>query len=101
MKYIIEVTMDNAAFTERPEYELGRILEYIAECLVTGGIYEGSLRDVNGNTVGQARLESDPFDVEPSRDPEDACDDCGQPQIDEDGDEHSCPADVAMPEGPF
>jgi hypothetical protein len=64
MKYIIDVGMDNAAFSERPEYELGRILEDIAEKLITGGIYEGGLRDTNGNTVGSTRLEGEAVELQ-------------------------------------
>lgn len=70
MRYVIEVEMDNAAFAERPEYELGRIMEAWAEKLTVAGIPEGKLRDINGNTVGECRLERDPFDVEPPDEPE-------------------------------
>ena len=45
--------MDNAAFTDCPEYEVGRILNKVIN-QVNNGIMEGlSIVDLNGNKVGE------------------------------------------------
>lgn len=58
MKYIIEIEMDNAAF-EDEDCELSRILRQIADTTEERNeLYEGKLRDINGNTCGETRIEN-------------------------------------------
>lgn len=60
MKLTVEIAMDNAAFTE-DNSEVSRILRELAETLdgrLSADPYDTNirLRDINGNTVGQARI---------------------------------------------
>ena len=56
MKAVITVQMDNAAF-ENWQIELARILKELAEKLDTySGDYKMSLRDYNGNKVGELAI---------------------------------------------
>lgn len=60
MRYVIEIRTDNAAFEPHPGEEVAEILgdlAYKARLEARSGhsrLYEGSLRDANGNTVGEA-----------------------------------------------
>ena len=60
MKLKIEITMNNAAFDMDPGIEAARILRELGEHLEGGGYCSGSpkqnLRDLNGNTVGFAKV---------------------------------------------
>ena len=58
MKYIITIKTDNAAFEDDESAEIERILQRLAARLrneVTPPSYV-SLRDSNGNTVGQLQI---------------------------------------------
>ena len=48
----IRIETSNAAFEEKPLYEVARILRRLADDLTTHGWEPGNLRDLNGNTVG-------------------------------------------------
>ena len=70
MKYVIEISMDNAAFGDYPEQEAGRILRNLADTVRRCGLrtQPQDLRDINGNKVGVVKLiryESD--DNDPAR----------------------------------
>lgn len=58
MKAIIKIQMDNAAFADgdNAPYELARILREAADRLDDGDISGFSLRDANGNTVGELKV---------------------------------------------
>lgn len=61
MKLTITIQMDNAAFEDAPACELGRILGGLVDDLKNGQELQKagdvvSLRDINGNTVGKARV---------------------------------------------
>lgn len=59
MKLKIEIEMDNAAFEESSGDECARILQVVAQDCKRGHIlpeFERVLRDVNGNTVGKAKV---------------------------------------------
>lgn len=67
MKYVVTIEMDNAAFEAMPSRELRRILRTVVERLQRRTLYqserdravwEGPLLDVNGNIVGEARVEN-------------------------------------------
>jgi len=47
----IEFSTDNAAFDEEPQEEMGDIIHNISK-KVREGIVEGSIKDINGNTIG-------------------------------------------------
>lgn len=59
MKFTLTINMDNAAFGDWPAPELRRILRNAADQVHVDphdtrvGANEGSLRDINGNTVGR------------------------------------------------
>lgn len=57
MRFYLEINCDNEAFSQFPTTEIARILKCIAEKYEAGegGIVE-TIRDVNGNAVGTARL---------------------------------------------
>lgn len=56
MEYRITIDLDNAAFEDNPN-ELARILESLAEPTYNHHeAYTGPLKDINGNTVGQAEI---------------------------------------------
>jgi hypothetical protein len=59
MKLTIEINMDNAAFDENPEWEVGRILNKIISCLDNRSLSDLSeaLYDMNGNKIGFAETE--------------------------------------------
>jgi hypothetical protein len=60
MKFKLEIDMDNDAFAEEPNYELGRILEKLAEDTHFEARmipYDRRVMDINGNTVGRATIE--------------------------------------------
>ena len=58
MKIIITIDTSNAAFEERgPEVEAASILEYLASNWRGGGLFDRTLRDINGNIVGEAIIE--------------------------------------------
>ena len=63
MKLTIEINMDNAAFGESWTWEAGRILRSALQKLEEAGAYApdaewgSKLRDINGNTVGQMKVE--------------------------------------------
>ena len=60
MKLIITIKMDNAAFEDQgKEYEVSRILQRLAGDIATSAITEIdglSLRDLNGNTIGECAI---------------------------------------------
>lgn len=63
MHTIIKINMDNAAFAEHPTYEVGRILRDLAHRIegqphFTHG-YDSTLRDFNGNEVGDCQVKED------------------------------------------
>lgn len=57
MHATIKINMDNSAFEDNPAIELQRILSELANglCIVHGGMEE-SLRDINGNKVGNIKI---------------------------------------------
>lgn len=56
-KFTLEIEIDNDAFGDEPEHEIARILKEFATAIHTYGIAsKHSLRDLNGNTVGNTRL---------------------------------------------
>jgi len=60
MKAQITINMDNAAFEDTPEIELGRILEKLSRSVQSQPLSVGNsilLRDVNGNRVGELTIE--------------------------------------------
>jgi hypothetical protein len=63
MQYRIEIQLDNAAFEENETGEVSRILSWLAAAVagaeLLGDVNCIPLRDINGNTVGQAYLESE------------------------------------------
>lgn len=58
MDITITINTDNAAF-EGPycQHEVARILSELATKIKRNGIYDGNLRDGNGNTVGAIKAE--------------------------------------------
>lgn len=60
MRAVITVEMDNAAFQEYPWDELSRIISELAARLERSG-FDGDvkLRDINGNTVGEFKIEGE------------------------------------------
>lgn len=59
MKFTLEIECDNAAFDDDATVEIARILRKLAKEMTGGAEYFEShwtLRDVNGNRVGQAVL---------------------------------------------
>jgi len=74
----IEIETTNAAFEDAPEDEITRILrdlaDYIAQWSLQSGrqVYQGVLRDINGNTVGtwQYTPEEEPIEFVDVNDPE-------------------------------
>ena len=59
MKLVIEIEMNNAAFEEEDgRTEAARILRLLAEDLETGSRTRMGLYDINGNTVGTARIDN-------------------------------------------
>lgn len=69
MTFSIKINLDNAAFTEDPGYEVQRMFQELAELVlaltakldrgVPTGMAKGdrgTLRDVNGNTLGEWRV---------------------------------------------
>ena len=61
MKLVIEIQMDNAAFAEYASCEVSRILIELATRYYEQGEHSEqiTLRDINGNKVGFARVVSD------------------------------------------
>lgn len=57
MDFYLHINMDNAAFDENRVGELQRILLNVAGRLEGG--YPGTVRDINGNTVGQFDIKED------------------------------------------
>lgn len=59
MNFVMTINLDNDAFLEAAEYEVIRLLKYVAEEIEFRGIPEerAPLLDVNGNTVGGYSLE--------------------------------------------
>ena len=51
MDFIIKFNMDNDTFKVWPEAEVARILNEIANKVMDGLVF-GSIRDLNGNKVG-------------------------------------------------
>ncbi len=56
MNITVTINCDNAAFQPEPECEVARILKELANKLEYGGMGEYSLRDVNGNRVGEVKV---------------------------------------------
>ena len=52
-RFKLWITMENAAFEAAPQAEVCRILRDVAERIESNGYWEGNIRDVNGNRVGQ------------------------------------------------
>lgn len=59
MKFILEISCDNAAFTDDPGAETARILRRAAEIVENGG-EDSRLADFNGNRVGGFEFSNDP-----------------------------------------
>ena len=55
--YNITIETENAAFGENPKFEVARILLRLANDVQAMGLTEFVLKDVNGNTVGNAQEE--------------------------------------------
>lgn len=57
MEFTVQIFSENDAFSGDPSFEISRILHELADELGEGG-FEGTVRlhDVNGNSVGIARL---------------------------------------------
>lgn len=51
-RFKLWITMENAAFEDEPMTEVCRILRDVARRIEAGEI-DGSIRDINGNRVGQ------------------------------------------------
>lgn len=58
MRFTMEIDCDNAAFADRPELEVARILADAADRLLKGRL-AGPCMDANGNRVGSWRLAED------------------------------------------
>lgn len=58
MKALIEIDMENEAF-ETPASELARILRNLAGHIENGVLPPIKLRDINGHTVGEFRIDVD------------------------------------------
>jgi len=56
MKFKLEFTMDNAAFTQYPEGEAARILNEVSIMVIKGDVY-GVIKDYNGSTIGKWDIE--------------------------------------------
>ena len=70
----IELETINAAFQDAPEIEIARILNVLAKEIKDGELSETycqTLRDINGNTVGEIKLILDDSEII-SHDPESA-----------------------------
>lgn len=52
----ITINMDNDAFGEDPEVEVKRILEDLNQKFAHYGMQDWVLRDINGNSVGAAKV---------------------------------------------
>ena len=59
MKLTIEMNCDNAAFTEMPGMEAGRILAKLARRLQEMGLDNYPLMDGNGNRVGDCKFDEE------------------------------------------
>ena len=58
MKLKIEIELENDAFVPSPDTEAKRILtEFMRQTAIGTGMPPYSLRDINGNRVGQAWIE--------------------------------------------
>lgn len=63
MELKIEINLDNAAFEDAPHTETRRMLARVAEDICDaqawhlGAIEAGSIRDIDGNTVGTWKVE--------------------------------------------
>jgi len=57
-KFILEIKTDNAAFDEL-EHETVRILEDVIDDILYHDRKQGSIRDLNGNTVGSYKFTGD------------------------------------------
>ena len=57
MEANLKIEMDNAAFGEYPNYEFARILRELAKVAEEWGEGEFPATDLNGNRVGQLRVE--------------------------------------------
>jgi len=55
-QYTIMIDTENEAFGDDPATEIARILKDLVKDLESKGIQDKNLRDVNGNTVGEATL---------------------------------------------
>jgi hypothetical protein len=59
MKLVVEINLDNAAFSDRPShFEVARILTDYANKLIEndGDGWQRGLKDINGNAVGFTKL---------------------------------------------
>ncbi len=70
MKYIIEIECDNDAFyceqdDHAPGGEVMRILTYLLSSMGEHDLPVGKIRDRNGNTVGESRIEADAPEAAP------------------------------------
>ena len=54
--FTLKFNTTNAAFSEYPEDEITRILRGVIE-KVRGGFASGTIMDINGNTIGEWKLE--------------------------------------------
>lgn len=59
MRFLVNMTCDNAAFEADPTYEIGRILREVARQVEAGeatGFFQ-TIHDINGNDVGRFKLD--------------------------------------------
>ena len=57
MEFKLSFNMDNAAFDGNPEVEVARILRKLADNVELTQVDNYSLRDANGNKIGQANIQ--------------------------------------------
>ena len=57
MNITITIDVDNVAFGNSPDEEFVRALEDLIEETNTYGISDGTIKDLNGDTIGQVTVE--------------------------------------------
>ena len=58
MKFKLELEIDNAAFGDKPQTEVARLLVRLAEMLETSDFMAHPIFDTNGNRVGRSTVEA-------------------------------------------
>lgn len=56
MKFVMEFNMDSAAFDDNMATEIGTILRAVAADCEVNASTGGSIRDTNGNRIGEFRI---------------------------------------------